>query len=326
MKRGLMLAAIGVGVVAAGVAAAGFYSWSKDAAEEQRLAELYQGVVAETGRRPVDVQACQALLLKLTRDPRGDDDPRLIRGRAELMLLLGKPTQQAWDVLEVLVTGLDAMPEDLLLGARILERRHAETGQASQAFLAAQLAEQHFQRTGEAESLLMAWLLSFRAEDQDGAARFASTLASEFADSVSTRLVAALAGFYGSYLGNARRVDEVAVQTLAALDREVETSPPELTIALAAKDIWGSIEQVHSALDRLDALVKSYGSSILARELLALGYAKLRTVDGFEQSLFHLGWLLKNHPDNQAAELWRNLRLAFQKELERLRKGPKPVK
>jgi len=76
----------------------------------------------------------------------------------------------------------------------------------------------------------------------------------------------------------------------------------------------------------LDALVKSYRSSILVRELLALGYVKLRTVQGCEQSLFHLDWLLKNHPDNPAAELWRNLRPAVLGEMERLRKGPKPVK
>ena len=139
--RRQFLVFIAVGVAAAGAAAAWFYSWSQAAAEEERLAKLDQQVVAATKRAPIDVEGCQALLLKLRRDPRGADDARLIRGRARLMVLLGKPAQDAWTVIEVLVSGVDARPEDLLLGVRILERRHAETGESSQAFKAAWLAE-----------------------------------------------------------------------------------------------------------------------------------------------------------------------------------------
>jgi hypothetical protein len=129
-----------------------------------------------------------------------------------------------------------------------------------------------------------------------------------------------------SYLGTPRKVDKASLDTLAALDVQVEDAPPELTVALAVRDIDGSLEQVQAALERLEVLTKSYRSSILARELLALGYVKLRTVQGCEQSLFHLDWLLKNHPDKPAAEFWRNLRPAVAGELERLRKGQKPVK
>lgn len=324
MKRGPLLAATGVLVVAVGLTAGWFYSWSKKTAAKQRLADLHQEVMTETSRRPVDVEACRSLLRKLTRAP-GRADPRLVRGRAELMLLLDMPTQQALDVLEMQLTGSDATPEDRLLGARILERRHAETGEASQAFRGARLAEQHCRDTGQPGSLRTAWLLSFRAGDEDGMARIETTLANDFGGSVPARLVAALSGFYRGYLRN-RAVDEATVRKLAALDREIESAPPELTIALASRDIDGSIEQVQSALDRLEALVKSYRSSVLARELLAIGHAKLRTVDGCEQSLFHLDWLLNNHPENGAVEVWRNLRSAVRRELERLRKGAKPVK
>jgi hypothetical protein len=72
--------------------------------------------------------------------------------------------------------------------------------------------------------------------------------------------------------------------------------------------------------------VRTYRSSILVRELLALGFVKLRTVRGCEQSQFHLDWLLRNHPENRSAELWRRLRQAVASELRRLRKGSKPVK
>lgn len=325
MKRGALLAAIAIVAVAAGGAALWFISWSKRTEEDKHLAELCGEVVKETTRTPVDVEACGALLQRLSRDPRRDDDPRLVRGRVELMLLLGKPTQQAWEVLEPLVTSADAGPEDLLLGARIMERRHAETGQASLAFRGALLAEEHFKATRKPESLLMAWLLAFRAEDKNTQARLAGTLAREFAESPSARLVAALEIFYKGYLRD-RSLDKGALQTLAGLDRELDTAPPELTTALAARDIEGTLEQVQAALDRLEALTKTYRSSILARELLAVGYVKLRTVQGCEQSLFHLDWLLKNHPDKPAADFWRNLRPAVAAELERLRKGQKPVK
>lgn len=326
MKRSALLAAIGVVAVAGGGAALWFVSWSNRTAEEKHLAALCSEVAGEIRRTPVDLEACRALWEKLGREPGRNHDPRLVRGRVELMLLLGKPTQQAWDVLEPVVTRQDAGPEDLLLGARVLERRHAETGDVSLAFRGSLLVKQHFDATGNVESLLMAWLLAFRAGDKQTTSRLASLMAAEFADSVPARLVAGLTAFFDSYLGRPRGVDKEALTTLAALDRDVEAAPPELTIALAVGNIDGTLEQVQAALDRLEDLTKSYRSSILARELLALGYVKLRTVQGCEQSLFHLDWLLKNHPDEPAADLWRNLRPAVERELERLRKGAKPVK
>ncbi|MHC4813180.1 MAG: hypothetical protein ACYTGW_08170 [Planctomycetota bacterium] len=326
MKRGPLLAVIGIGVVAVGAAGTWFYSWSKDAAEEERLAKLQQEVVAETGRSPVDVKACQALLLKLTRDPRGADEPRLIRGRVQLMMLLGKPAAQAWDVVEVLVDRTDAGPEDLLLGARILERRHWETGKTSEAFRAARLAEQHFERTGEVVSLPMAWWLSFRAGDEEGTARIATRLANDFADTASARLVAALDAFYDEYLSE-RKLDKVALAKLAALDRELEATPAELTIALAAVDIQGAArEEIQQGVDSLETLLRTFHSSLLGRELIAIGLFRLQTVADCEQSLFHFDWLLRNHPENRAAADWRRIRGLVQDELERLRKGPERVK
>ena len=321
MKWRWPLAIAGIAVLAIG---GGFWFQKVSAADatQARIGGLCGDVAEAISRAQIDMAACLELLTRLDRlEQEFDlDDARLLRARAQLMVALEMSAAKIWQVVEVLVSGQDVAVEDLLLGAQIRKRRHAETGERDHAVSAAGLAELHFELTNDPASLQLAWQMASRADQQDRATGFAEILAKDFADTDAGRLVKSLAAFYAGY-GTKRELDPAALQELVVLERELPEVPEELSIALAAQGVSGNQEQQLAALGRLETVVKTYSTSVLARELLAIGHWRQQTLADCTTSRFHFDWLLRNHPRHQAVSAWQRMRTEVQVLLERLEKG-----
>ncbi len=144
MKHGRIWAATAA-IVVLGGGSIGFLVWRSATQRADQRARLIATVDAEL--RSGSRDGLPALLRRVQEARKTDGDPALVLAEGRLLLGLGRE-QQAWDAVEIAVTSPGASPEARLLGARILERVAAMTGDRKACDQARGLAEQHVARDG----------------------------------------------------------------------------------------------------------------------------------------------------------------------------------
>jgi tetratricopeptide (TPR) repeat protein len=275
-------------MAAAGV---GYVLVSSARAVEADVVELLQAAEAELRREQPDRTAIAPLLRRMAEHERAED-ARLLRARAGLELALGRP-HAAWKVLETLVLRAEVDASTLQLAARVHTELHALRGDVADVDRAMTFARQHYELTGDVESLFIAWQSARRGGRAEETREFVEQLTSRHPESVQARIAAAVdAG--------------ASLAALQALEREVSTSPVELEFMIAVRLLEDEGGNVDEAIDRITAVLRAYPASIDARNLAALAYHR---AGARERRDGHLDWLLKNAPaDDRRRETWMALR------------------
>ena len=220
----------------------------------------------------------------------GATDRRLILAHARLLLALDR-LEPAWNALGPLVLALEPEPEELLVGARILKRRHGLRGDPELVGQAADLAEAHFEVTGEVGSAFLAWQCARRAGRPEAAAALAEKLTTQFGTTPEGRFVAALAN-EATTLGDLEKLEIDFADQSGPLDRAL--APEEVDFAIAFLLLRaGDKERIQDAIRRLETVLRTLSADPDARHLLALA---LHEAGDAKRRDLHLDWLLENAP------------------------------
>ena len=298
-RRALWLLAVLGAVSIAG----GGYWWQR---QRQEAAELVrrtlQDVEAELARSPRDRGALGDLIRRLGKLPDANRERTLVRAQARVRLAQN-PTNPtvAWDLLSALAEALDAEPEDLWLGAGILARRHALSGNREDARRARSLAQRHYELTAEPRSLLLAWQSAHRAGDGEEEVRLALRLVEGHPDSLEAEMLST----WGTYFAE----ESAGRATLGEL-RELEIRFTEVPLELEIMLVMGLLEtredgDYGAAVDRVQRLLPDYSAIVDLRYYAAVVDHLGGRID---QRNAHLDWLLGAAPDDPRRERWRNLR------------------
>lgn len=290
----------GVLLVVALLAASGGGYWlmqrrAADAEIEALLAEADHEIL----REEIDRSDLTRVLRKLAKSDAGGSDARLIRARARLQLRL-ELFQDAWDTEAVLAGDPGrAEPEDLLLGATILKRLQAMQGSREHAALAMRLAEEHYDATAAASSLLLAWQCAERGGRLAEATRLAERLTRELPESWEGRVVKALQERDPTQ-------PEVGEEDLRRLAREGQAVPEEVDLALAFVELQrGDVDSLDRGTQRLKGVLETFPACVDARSLIA--GALLKSGAG-EAADVHLRWLLEySDADDERRSKWQQM-------------------
>lgn len=222
-------------------------------------------------------------------------DARLLRARARILAALGRE-RQALEELSGFLDRPDAVPEDLLLAARLHERRFAHTGELDEALAAMEFAERHFAATGSPASLFLAWQCAVRSGQIRDADRLAVQLFEETKGSRFARLVAALRAFDPAKPGT--------LAELARLAGEFDSPPAELELALGMAEIQTE-EGLDRGLRRIEDVLARVPAYLEARNAAAVAYHRAGDRKRRDEQL---RWLLANAPSDDARRpRWRLL-------------------
>jgi hypothetical protein len=268
-------------------------------AQIEQLLETSQGVLSAA---QLDAAAAQAALRALKDHRLGDADARLVMARARLLLALGR-FQQAWDAVAPLALAFEPAPAERLVAARILQRLHGLRGDAMLAGQSADLAEGHYEVTGDVESAFLAWQSARRAGRAEQAAALAEKLQARHGDTPEGRLVAAI------------NREDTSMEVLLQLEIDFGSRRRPLDAALTPEEIDaavafmllrdGSEDKVGEAITRLERVLLSYPADPDVRAMLA--FALHQSGDRTRRDL-HLDWLLDNAPDDARHADWRQMR------------------
>lgn len=294
---------IGAALLAiAGGGAAAFALVAERRAEEAQIAQLIEASQAVLSAAQLDGAAAQAALRGLKDHRLGDADPRLVLARARLLLALGR-FQQAWDAVTPLALAFEPSPPERLVAARILQRLHGLRGDASLAGQAADLAEGHYEATGDVESAFLSWQSARRAGRPEQAAAMAEKLQERHRDTPEGRLVTAI------------NREDTSIEEMLQLEIDFGARRRPLDSALTPEEIDaavafmllrdGSEDKVSEAVTRLERVLLTYPSDPDVRAMLA--FALHRSGDRTRRDL-HLDWLLDNAPEDARREDWRQMR------------------
>lgn len=261
-----------------------------------RVVALLTEVEKALEASPVDRGELSRILGRLRKQL--DDAPadvRLRRARARVLAALGRE-RQALEELRGLLDGPGVNVDDLLLAARLHERRFAHGGELDQALAAMGLAERHYAETGAPGSLFLAWQCAVRSGQIRDSDRLAARLLEEAKESRFARLVAALRAF-----------DPAKPETTAELQRlarEFESPPVELELALAMAEIQTD-EGLERGLQRIEDVLARVPTYVEARNAAAVAYHRVGDRRRRDEQL---RWLLANAPaDDARRPRWRKL-------------------
>jgi hypothetical protein len=190
MKHGRVWAALAA-IAVLGGGSVGFLLWRQHQDELRRRQELAASVAAALAGN--DRDELRSLLRRVAASRDESDSGELALAQGRLLLALGQE-RKAWDAVEVAATTPGASPEARLVGARILSRIHARTGERRFGDQARGLAEQHARATGDPASLFLSWQLAFRTADVEAFAGLRQELVTAHGDTLEGRTAKAIGG------------------------------------------------------------------------------------------------------------------------------------
>lgn len=231
--------------------AGGGFAWQqlqqRRAAAEQRrqlLADVDQALQQEAP----DASELAALKLALERLPDHQSDRAAVLARARIERARQRD-QVAWEVLAP-STGVDAGAAELRLGAELLLRLHARSGQREQARQARDLARRAYALSHDAADLLLQW----QAEHRTGAAAEEEAtqkqLLADHANSKEARLCAAL-----QLEGLEALAGEVRELMLEFVEPPVELGMARAVVLIREGDLAGAGDLLERLADQASALV-----------------------------------------------------------------------
>ena len=279
-------------------AAYAFTRWRERAKFEERIGALLIRTQDEFAQPKPDREAIANLVREIGKDPAAESEPRLVRARARLELLADRP-QRARDILVTMALDPSAAPEDQRLLAEILLRLYGLTGKSDDASMGLRLAERHFEASGEARSLFLAWQFARREGRGDEDARLADRLAREAGTAIESRVVASL-----------RALDvergEPSLSALLELERDLGRAEPELDWAITLMQLKsGQPADLDAAYDRVREALRTAATWLDLRYTAAIA-CHARGLG--EERDRHLDWLLERAPTDPRAPTWRQLR------------------
>lgn len=276
-----------------------------------RVADVLRAVDAELASSH-DPESLR-LVLRQIRNVRAEDPDTALRiAEARVLLELGR-TQEAWDSVRPLATAPGAADDALRVGALVLTRLHAESGDVATARQALAMADEHARRTGSSASRFLAWQLAYRAGDIGAFAALSTEIVDSeeqpFADAVRAA-VGPMAGALADRIGLDRdelkstaEGDAGSLATAMALaeepparaaeiddlDARFEGGVPELEVVAATRVLeeYGAMSPeeargaraeslLRDALRRINVVLDRYPASVEARHVAVVALIGLR--------------------------------------------------
>ena len=345
MKHRRTWAALVAVLVLAGLAV-GFVLWRDAARERAAVTALLTAVDAELGAGEPDRSEAGRLLREVREIRARSSDPALARAEARLLLGVGR-VDDAWRLLAPRADSPLADVEDLALGARLVARLHAATGEEARAGAALRLAGRWHGAVPAVEPAFLAWQVAYRsggvaewwhwrevlltAHAGTPEAELARLSCYEFAqllarrhgvsgpvdefERVARELADSEAGLAAQRTLECREEGEsLRVEQLEQLaERFTGAPPPELRLLLAMAAIATSeAEAVRRGADVVREIIREVPSWIEPRHVAvvaAFGLTQGGELDPAERevALGHLKWLLQNSAGDARQRQWQQL-------------------
>lgn len=264
MRRARTGVWIAIGLLVLAVAALVVQRLRQDAARSAEIAQLLQDVDAEVQKDKPDGSELGRLKLRLEKLPEHATDRALTLALARIERARGRDND-AWQLVATQAAVGDASLPELRLGADLLLRLHARSGERPKARQARDLALRAYAQSNQPEDLLLAALAAHRIGSSDEEAESSAQLHSQHGDSKEARLCDLI-----SKPPDAQFANEVQALQGAFRDEPIELGVAAGILLLQREDPVGARLQLDQVASQAPALLDvRYWSGIACQAVAA---------------------------------------------------------